>query len=172
MAAFHVTFVAKCPPIPELLSKHADESILVSEEEDQDTCLKCILCRKMINKSKMKNHMEERHGDESLLLSEEEDQPTLEENAETGETMEKENNTEDDDVGTVFLVKRKTLWWPAIKIKSDGSTVSVKLLNKTRTKVTVSMEHVKPFKVDHSLMDGMKRDWRTAYMTAVKIVRE
>ena len=97
--------------------KHADESILVtdkdrqvvSEEEDQATCLKCILCRKMINKSKMKNHMEERHGDEYLLLSEEEDQPTLEENAETGETMEKENNTEDDDVGTVVLVKRKTL---------------------------------------------------------------
>ena len=137
---------------------HADESILVSEEEDQDTCLKCLLCRKMINKSKMKNHMDERHGDESLLLSDEEDQPTLEDNAETRETMEKEDNTEDDNVGTVILVKRKTLWWPAIKIKSDGSAVSVKLLNKTRTKVIVSMKHVKPFKVDHSNSIRLQRD--------------
>ena len=159
--------------------KHSDESLVLSEEEEQEICLKCLICRKMINKSEIRKHMEERHGDESLLLSEEEDQPTLnksvEENTDTMENMEnmeKEDNTKDDDVGTVLLVKRKTLWWPALKVKSDRSTVSVKLLNKTRTKVTVSMEHVKPFKVDHSQMDGMKRDWRTAYMTAVKIVRE
>ena len=38
--------------------------------------------------------------------------------------------------------------------------------------MTVNKENIKPFSVDYSQMEGMKRDWRDAFMKAVKLVNE
>ena len=70
-----------------------------------------------------------------------------------------------------LLVKKKVLWWPVLQTKTDSDNVSASLLNKNRTKVAVGWENVKPFTVEHSQMEGMSREWRNAYMTAVKIVK-
>ena len=72
------------------------------------------------------------------------------------------------------MVKRKVLWWPAELIleKEVEIEYTVKLLNKTKTRITVTKEFIKPFIVDHSRMDGMKSDWRDAYMKATKIVNK
>ena len=72
------------------------------------------------------------------------------------------------------MVKGKVLWWPAVVIeeKEVENEYTVKILNKTRTRVTVTKESIKPFTVDHSQMDGMRRDWRDAYMKATKLVNQ
>ena len=96
-------------------------------------------------------------------------------NGEGGEDNQLEDSPEvdkeDDEVGKVVLIKRKVLWWPGLQTKTDADTVSATLLNKNKTKVTVDRQKVKPFTEDHSQMEGMSREWRTAYMTAVKIVK-
>ena len=74
----------------------------------------------------------------------------------------------------VVMVKRKVLWWPAevIEEKEVEDEYTVKLLNQTKTRITVTKEFIKPFIVDHSQMDVMLRDWRDAYMKAVKLVQK
>ena len=72
----------------------------------------------------------------------------------------------------VVMVKRKVLWWPAEVIEENEAEdeYTVKLLNQTKTRITVSKEFIKPFIVDHSQMDGMRREWRDAYMKATKLI--
>ena len=72
----------------------------------------------------------------------------------------------------VVMVKRKTIWWPGQVIKESSDQTEVQLLNQQKTKLTVSNANIKPFAVDHGQMQGMKRDWRDAYMKAVKLVQK
>ena len=97
------------------------------------------------------------------------DQATLE--YESTEQLDMNTPVDENDL-KVVMVKRKTLWWPGQMIKETNEQTEVQLLNQQKTMLTVSNANVKPFAVDHGQMQGMKRDWRDAYMKAVKLVQK
>ena len=71
--------------------------------------------------------------------------------------------------GDVLMVKRKTLWWPATFIGQEGSEMSVMILNKKKTMILVEENLLK---LDHSQMQGMKRDWKDAYLSAANMTKK
>ena len=127
--------------------------------DNQERISKCDICGKMVNRNELERHMANSHSDDHGVV---EILPAAE-----GEIIE----DEDDAVMIkVVMVKRKVLWWPAEVLEENEieDKITVKLLNQTKTRITVSKEFTKPFIIDHSQMDGMRREWRDAYMKATK----
>lgn len=102
--------------------------------------------------------------DEPDIIQETEttDEPEVLENQDVIEAVEQE--------AEVVMVKRKTLWWPAQVVEKNNEDYLVKILNKTETVTKINKNHVKKFTIDNSQIEGMKREWRDAYLKAVKIV--
>ena len=148
---------------------------------NQERISKCEICGKMVNRNELERHMttnhsetveEFRNADEDLLVEDLTDDQSTEavhkalKNNPTAVSGTEPAYTE------VVMVKRKTLWWPAKVIQETAENSVVILLNQKKTKLTVNKENIKPFSVDYSQMEGMKRDWRDAFMKAVKLVNE
>ena len=153
---------------------------------NQERISKCDVCGKMVNRNELQRHIDTNHGDsvqdfapDTDLVDEVEDNDN--------QTTQDEHQVEDNDDQTtqeeheapvdqielkVVMVKRKTIWWPGQVIKESIDQTEVELLNQPKTKLTVSNANIKPFAVDHGQMQGMKRDWRDAYMKAVKLVQK
>ena len=128
----------------------------------------------MVNRHELERHMANSHSNEQVLV-----EIVPDSNVETNDEVAEDLIIDDEEeaeavVIRVVMVKRKVLWWPAELIleKEVEIEYTVKLLNKTKTRITVTKESIKPFIVDHSRMDGMKSDWRDAYMKATKIVNK
>ena len=149
---------------------------------NQERISKCDICGKMVNRNELERHMTINHfetlkdfieADEDLLVEDTNDDKSTEE---VHEASEHDPTTDPEDTEPadtkVVMVKRKTLWWPAKVIQETAENSNVILLNQKKTKLTVSKDNIKPFSVDHSQMEGMKRDWRDAYMKAVKLMNE
>ena len=154
---------------------------------NQERIAKCDVCEKMVNRHELERHMVNNHNVDPIMdnislntdnLSDIETEinqlETLDEAAEVliNETADEPvEETPLDDV-KVVMVKRKVLWWPAEVIDENEEKHTVMLLNQNRTRITVTKDNIKPFVTDHSQMEGMKRDWRDAYMKAVKLVNK
>ena len=130
----------------------------------------------MVNRNELERHMTTNHSEtveefsnatEDLLVED------LTDDQSTEAVHEAFQNNPTAVSGTeVVMVKRKTLWWPAKVIQETTENSVVTLLNQKKTKLTVNKDNIKPFSVDYSQMEGMKRDWRVAFMKAVKLVNE
>lgn len=167
---------------------------------NQERISKCDVCGKMVNRNELQRHMDTNHCDsvqdfapDTDLVDEVEDndyQTTHDEHQvedNDNQTTQDGHRVEDNDDQTtqeehettvdqielkVVMVKRKTIWWPGQVINESNDQTEVQLLNKQKTKLTVSNANIKPFAVDHGQMQGMKRDWRDAYMKAMKLVQK
>ena len=153
---------------------------------NQERISKCNVCEKMVNRNELENHMTTNHSENPATLEEatenqlfdeisvdEAENQLFEEVAAVDEADEVDEVREvATDHPKVVMIKRKTLWWPAKLIKEDHENATVTLLNQNKTKITTTKDKIKPFAVDHSQLEGMKRDWRDAYMKAVKLVSE
>ena len=143
--------------------------------DNQERISKCDICGKMINRHELERHMANSHSNDQGLVEILPDfNVNLLETNEAAECLliEDESEAVKIKVIKVVMVKRKVLWWPAEVIEENEAEdeYTVKLLNQTKTRITVSKEFIKPFIVDHSQMDGMRREWRDAYMKATKLI--
>ena len=139
---------------------------------NQERISRCNICGKVVNRNDLEKHMKTDHKENSKLDELEDPIEIIdEEYSNESSTLEEIHEIEEKEL-KVVMIKQKTLWWPAKVLIEDHDSTTVILLNKKRTRKTVTKENVKPFLVDHSQIEGMKRHWRDAYMKGVKLVEE
>ena len=131
---------------------------------NQERISRFNICGKVVNRNDLEKHMKTDHIENSTLDGLEDPIEIIdEEYYNKSSTFEEIDEIEEKEL-KVVMIKQKTLWWPAKVLNEDHDSTTVILLNQKRTKKTVTKENVKPFLVDHSQIEGMKRDWRDAYM--------
>ena len=172
-------------------SKAGNQLNKIPVPNNQERISKCDVCGKMVNRNELDKHMTTNQSENLATLEElgEVNEVEVDEDQIEREELETEEVDEDhtdrdivEEIETeevleiaatnpvVVMVKRKTLWWPAKVINEENENVTVILLNQKKTRITTTKDKIKPFSIDHSQIEGMKRDWRDAYMKAVKLI--
>ena len=156
--------------------QHEGELNRIEAPENNHRISHCGVCGILVNRKDYERHMEVYHVEEPDVIQETEtiDEPDIIQETETTdepEVLENQDVIEAvEQEAEVVMVKRKTLWWPAQVVEKNNEDYLVKILNKTETVTKINKNHVKKFTIDNSQIEGMKREWRDAYLKAVKIV--